>query len=443
MKAEVTKLSSNQVKIDFEVEPELFEKGMSAAYRKNVKRINIPGFRRGKAPRKVIELHYGESLFYEDAIEEIFPGVYDEAIKANDLSPVDRPDFELGNIGGGEPLTFSVTVYVRPDVTLGQYKGLEVHKHHTYVTEDDVKADIERARDRAATFTDITDRPVKLDDQITLNFKGFIDEVPFEGGEAEGHELTVGSGSFIPGFEEQLVGLEIDQEAKIPVTFPEDYHAEEMKGKPAVFEVKVTAIREKEMPELDDEFAKDVSEFETLEEYRDSVRETLQKAADERDEQDFENQVIEAAAENAQVDIPECMIEDRVEEQMRDMRMRLMFQGMDIERYLEYTGQTEEQMREMMYPGAEHDVKIRLVLSEIQKAENIEPTDEEIDAEIAKYAERARRDLAEYKEKMDEDDRERFNGIAKAAKVIDLLKNEAVEPKETGEEAEEEEETDE
>ncbi|MBO4297899.1 MAG: trigger factor, partial [Clostridia bacterium] len=261
MKSTIEKLSSNKVRIDFTVEPELFEKGMQAAYRKNVGRINVQGFRRGKAPRKVIEMMYGESIFYDDAIDNIFPEIYTEAIKEHNITPVDRPSFNLKQIGSGKELQFSVEVFVKPDVELGQYKGLEVEKHTTEVTDDDVNAEIERARERVSRYIDVEDRPVKMDDQVTLNYTGFCEGEQSEGGTAEGQRLVIGSGSFIPGFEEQLVGAEIGKEVEVNVTFPEEYHAENLKGKPATFKCTVTAIQEKDVPALDDEFAKDVSEF--------------------------------------------------------------------------------------------------------------------------------------------------------------------------------------
>ena len=239
MSTTVEKLSSNQVKINFVVEPETFEKGMKTAYNKIKGRVNIPGFRKGHTPRKVIEMHYGESIFFDDALDAIFPELYSQAIKEHDIDPVDRPSIDVSKIGGNEPLEFSIEVYVRPEVELGQYKDLEVTKQTVDVTDDDVEADLTRARERVARFVDITDRPVKLDDQVDIDYKGFVGEEQFEGGTAEGHKLVVGSGSFIPGFEDQLIGATVDQELKVNVSFPEEYHAPELAGKEAVFEVKV------------------------------------------------------------------------------------------------------------------------------------------------------------------------------------------------------------
>ena len=426
MKSTIEKLSSNKVKIDCTVEPELFEKGMQAAYRKNVGRINVQGFRRGKAPRKVIEMMYGESIFYDDAIDNIFPEIYAEAIKEHNITPVDRPSFDLKQIGSGKELQFSIEVFVKPDVELGQYKGLEAEKHTTEVTDDDVNAEIERARERVSRYIDVEDRPVKMDDQVTLNYAGFCEGEQFEGGTAENQHLVIGSGSFIPGFEEQLVGAEIGKEVEVNVTFPEEYHAENLKGKKATFKCTVTAIQEKDVPALDDEFAKDVSEFDTLNEYKASVKADLEKKAAERDENEFENAVIEAAVENAKVDIPEAMIEDRIDDRIREFSMNMRYQGIDMDTYYKITGTTEQSMREQLKEGAEHDVRVRLVLEAIRDAENVEADEESINAEIDKYASQASSDAEKFKASLTDDDRKYFESIVRMQKTVDILKNSAV-----------------
>ena len=426
MKSTIEKLSSNKVRIDFTVEPELFEKGMQAAYRKNVGRINVQGFRRGKAPRKVIEMMYGESIFYDDAIDNIFPEIYAEAIKEHNITPVDRPSFELKQIGSGKELQFSIEVFVKPDVELGQYKGLEAEKHTTEVTDDDVNAEIERARERVSRYIDVEDRPVKMDDQVTLNYAGFCEGEQFEGGTAENQHLVIGSGSFIPGFEEQLVGAEIGKEVEVNVTFPEEYHAENLKGKKATFKCTVTAIQEKDVPALDDEFAKDVSEFDTLNEYKASVKADLERKAAERDENEFENAVIEAAVENAKVDIPEAMIEDRIDDRIREFSMNMRYQGIDMDTYYKITGTTEQSMREQLKEGAEHDVRVRLVLEAIRDAENVEADEESINAEIDKYASQASSDAEKFKASLTDDDRKYFESIVRMQKTVDILKNSAV-----------------
>ena len=381
------KLSSNKVKLNFTVEPEKFEEGIKKAYQKMVKKINIPGFRRGKAPMKVIEAHYGESVFYEDAFDAIFPEIYQAALTEHNVDVVDRPELDVEQIGRGKELKFSVEVFVRPDVTLGEYKNLGIVKTVDEVTEDDVKAEIERARDRASRWIEVTDRAAKLDDQVNINYAGFLGEEQFAGGTAENHDLILGSGSFIPGFEDQLVGAEIGADVDVNVTFPEQYHSEELAGKAVVFHVHVNGIREKEMPALDEDFVKEVSEnANTVDEYKAEIREKLEKQAENRAETAYENEVIEKVCENAQVDIPAAMIEDQIDAMLRDMEMRMMYQGMKLDDYFKYTGQTREQVREMYKPSAEERVKTQLVVAAVMKAEEIKADENEIDAEIAKYA---------------------------------------------------------
>ena len=426
MKSTIEKLSSNKVKLHFVVEPELFETGMQAAYKKNVGKINVPGFRRGKAPRKVVEMMYGENIFYEDAIDEIFPKVYSEAVKEHDITPVDRPEFNLEQIGSGKELIFDIEVFVKPDVELGQYKGVEAVKHTTVVTDDDVNAEIERARERVSRYVDVTDRPVKMDDQVTLNYAGFCEGEQFEGGTAEGHKLVIGSGSFIPGFEDQLVGAEIGKEVDVNVTFPEEYHAENLKGKPATFKCTVTAIQEKDVPALDDEFAKDVSEYDTLDAYKAATKEDLQKKADERDDAEFENAVLDAVCENAKVDIPDAMIEDRIDERIREISMNMRYQGIDMQTYFKYTGTTEESLREQLKDQAKHDVLVRLVLEAVRDAEKVEADEASVNEEIDKYASQASGDAEKFKASLTDDDRKYFEEAVRMRKTVELLKDSAV-----------------
>ena len=426
MKSTIEKLSSNKVKLHFVVEPELFETGMQAAYKKNVGKINVPGFRRGKAPRKVVEMMYGENIFYEDAIDEIFPKVYSEAVKEHDITPVDRPEFNLEQIGSGKELIFDIEVFVKPDVELGQYKGVEAVKHTTVVTDDDVNAEIERARERVSRYVDVTDRPVKMDDQVTLNYAGFCEGEQFEGGTAEGHKLVIGSGSFIPGFEDQLVGAEIGKEVDVNVTFPEEYHAENLKGKPATFKCTVTAIQEKDVPALDDEFAKDVSEYDTLDAYKAATKEDLQKKADERDDAEFENAVLDAVCENAKVDIPEAMIEDRIDERIREISMNMRYQGIDMQTYFKYTGTTEENLREQLKDQAKHDVLVRLMLEAVRDAEKVEADEASVNEEIDKYASQASGDAEKFKASLTDDDRKYFEEAVRMRKTVELLKDSAV-----------------
>ncbi|MDY5219507.1 MAG: trigger factor [Eubacteriales bacterium] len=420
------KLSSNKVKLNFTVEPEKFEEGIKKAYRKMVGKINIPGFRRGKAPMKVIEAHYGESVFYEDAFDAIFPEIYQEALKEHNVEVVDRPELDVEQIGRGKELKFSVEVFVRPDVTLGEYKNLGIVKTVDEVTEDDVKAEIERARDRASRWIEVTDRAARLDDQVNINYAGFLGEEQFQGGTAENHDLILGSGAFIPGFEDQLVGAEIGADVDVNVTFPEQYHSEELAGKAVVFHVHVNSIREKEMPELDEDFVKEVSETaNTVDEYKAEIRERLESQAENRAESAFENEVIEKVCENAEVDIPAAMIEEQIDNMLRDMEMRMMYQGMKLDDYFKYTGQTREQVREMYKPSAEERVKTQLVVAAVMKAEEIKADEAEIDAEIAKYAEQNKQSMDDFKGMLTDGDKEYFAEIASLQKTIAFLKDHA------------------
>ena len=420
------KLSSNKVKLNFTVEPEKFEEGIKKAYQKMVKKINIPGFRRGKAPMKVIEAHYGESVFYEDAFDAIFPEIYQAALTEHNVDVVDRPELDVEQIGRGKELKFSVEVFVRPDVTLGAYKNLGIVKTVDEVTEDDVKAEIERARDRASRWIEVTDRAAKLDDQVNINYAGFLGEEQFQGGTAENHDLILGSGAFIPGFEDQLVGAEIGADVDVNVTFPEQYHSEELAGKAVVFHVHVNSIREKEMPELDEDFVKEVSETaNTVDEYKAEIRERLESQAENRAESAFENEVIEKVVENAEVDIPAAMIEDQIDNMLHDMEMRMMYQGMKLDDYFKYTGQTREQVREMYKPSAEERVKTQLVVAAVMKAEEIKADEAEIDVEIGKYAEQNKKSLDEFKAMLSDGDKEYFSEIASLQKTIAFLKDHA------------------
>ena len=420
------KLSSNKVKLNFTVEPEKFEEGIKKAYQKMVKKINIPGFRRGKAPMKVIEAHYGESVFYEDAFDAIFPEIYQAALTEHNVDVVDRPELDVEQIGRGKELKFSVEVFVRPDVTLGAYKNLGIVKTVDEITEDDVKAEIERARDRASRWIEVTDRAAKLDDQVNINYAGFLGEEQFQGGTAENHDLILGSGSFIPGFEDQLVGAEIGADVDVNVTFPEQYHSEELAGKAVVFHVHVNSIREKEMPELDEDFVKEVSETaNTVDEYKAEIRERLESQAENRAESAFENEVIEKVVENAEVDIPEAMIEEQIDNMLRDMEMRMMYQGMKLDDYFKYTGQTREQVREMYKAPAEERVKTQLVVAAVMKAEEIKADEAEIDVEIGKYAEQNKKSLDEFKAMLLDGDKEYFSEIASLQKTIAFLKDHA------------------
>ena len=426
MKATVEKISSNKVKISFEIEAEKFNEGLDAAYRKNVKRINIPGFRKGKAPRKLIESMYGEAVFYDDAFELVAQPAYEEAIKADNLQVVDRPQVDIEQIGSGKELKYTIEVFVKPDVTLGEYKGVAVEKKIEKVTDEAVDARIERDVERASTTQDVEGRAVENGDIVNLDYAGTVDGVAFEGGTAEKQSLTIGSGMFIPGFEEQMMGMNIGEERDLTVKFPEQYHAEDLAGKDAVFHVKVNGIQTKVRPELDDDFAADVSEFDTFEAYKANIVSEMEKNAAERSEANLEDALVQKVVDAADCDIPNAMIEDEETTMLREMEMRMMYQGIRMEDYLKYTGQTEEQLRENYKPEATNRVKTQLVLEAIAKAENIVPSDEDVEEGIADQAKRMNRDVEEFKSSLSDQQKEYLKETAGIKKVIDFLKANAV-----------------
>ena len=374
MSTNFEKISSNKVKLTFVVPAEDFDKALNQAYLKDRSKINVPGFRKGKAPRAVIERMYGEGVFYDDALDAIFPALYAEAIKEHNIDVVDRPQVDVQEIGAGKELKFTAEVFVRPDVTLGEYKNLTVEvEPKEVVTEDEIQARISQDQQKGARTIDVTDRGVDYTDTVNLDYAGSVDGVPFEGGTAQGQILKIGSGAFIPGFEEQMVGMTVGEEKDLNVTFPEKYHAENLAGKNAVFHVKVNSITKTELPELDDDFAQD-NGFDTFDAYKADVAKKLQEIADTNYDVEIENALIEKAVANAQMDIPAAMIDDQLNYVMRDVEYSMMRQGLRMEDYLKYTGQTREQMAQQYRGEAENRVKIQLVLEAIRKAENIEPT---------------------------------------------------------------------
>ncbi len=422
----IENLGNNKVKIRFEADAETFERGMQASYLKNKGRVNVPGFRKGHAPRKMIESMYGEAIFYDDAFDAVFPEAYEQAISEHKLDVVSRPDVDIEKIGGGQPMVFVAEVYVRPDVKLGQYKGLKVTKHEHPVTDDAVSQKMDEAREKVSRMVDVEDRAVKDGDIVSMDYLGTVDAVAFPGGTAEKQSLTIGSGQFIPGFEEQMVGMKIGEERDLKVTFPKEYHAEELAGKDANFHVKLHGIQRKELPELDDDFARDVSEFDTLAAYKADIRAKLEADAAEHAAQHFENAAVEAAVANAEVEIPEPMIERQIDAMLRDFEMRLAYQGLRMEDFLKYTGGTPEQMRAQYHEQAEQRVKTQLVLDAIRKAEGIEPTETETDAEIQKYADQGGKSIEEFKATLKPDDIEYFKDAVAVDKVVSLIKDSAV-----------------
>ena len=390
-------LENKKVKLEIKVDPETFEKGMQASYLKNRKNIAIPGFRKGKVPRKVLERYYGEAILYEDAINEIFPDVYDEAVKETGIEPVDRPDVDIVQIGDGQDLILSAEVDVKPEVELGQYKGIEVEGVEAAISDHEVDHQLEHLREDNARLVSIEDRGVQNGDMVILDYAGSVDGIEFDGGTAEQQTLEIGSGSFIPGFEEQLVGMNLEEERDISVTFPEEYHAEELKGKEAVFHVKIHEIKEKELPELDDDFAKDVSEFSTLDEYKADLRSKLQESAEQNAKSQMENQLLSKIADNAHVDIPDAMLESEIDNMLRDMEMQMRYSGMDLENYLQMTNTSMEDLRAQYKDSAYNRVKTQLVLEAITKAEEITVSDEDREVEYQKLAEQYKQEVDEIK----------------------------------------------
>ena len=422
----VEKIASNKVKLSFVESAESFDAAVEKAYLKDRSKINVPGFRKGKAPRKLIENMYGEGVFYDDAFELVAQPAYEEAIKAENLQVVDRPQVDVQQIGAGQELKYTLEVFVKPDVTLGEYKGVAVEKNVEKVTDEAVDARIQNDLERASTTQDVTDRAVENGDIVNLDYAGSVDGVAFEGGTAQGQSLTIGSGMFIPGFEEQMVGMNIGEERDLSVKFPEQYHADSLAGKDAVFHVKVNGIQTKVRPELDDDFAADVSEFDTFDAYKANIVADLEKNAADRAEANLEDALVQKVVDAADCDIPDAMIQDEITTMLREMEMRMMYQGIRFEDYLKYTGQTLDQVRENYKPEAANRVKTQLVLEAVAKAENIVPTDEDVDEAIADQAKRVNRDVEEFKASLSEQQKEYLKETAGIKKVIDFLKANAV-----------------
>ena len=418
-------LENKKVKLEIQVDPETFEKGMQASYLKNRKSISIPGFRKGKVPRKVLERYYGESILYEDAINEIFPRVYDEAVQETGIEPVDRPDLDIVQIGEGQDLILTAEVVVKPEVTLGQYKGIEVEKAEVVVSDDEIEHQLEHLRSDNARWVTIEDRSVQNGDMVVLDYSGSVDGVAFDGGTAEQQTLEIGSGQFIPGFEEQLVGINLEEESDITVTFPEEYQSEDLKGKEAVFHVKIHEIKEKELPALDDDFAKDVSEFATLDEYKDDLRKKLQDTAEQNEKSRMENQLLTKISENATVDIPNILVENEIDNTVRDMEMRLRYSGMDLQNYLGMINTSMEDFREQYRENAYNRVKTQLVLEAITKQEEVTIIDEDREAEYEKLAKQYNRPVEEIKKSFGGNEGYMDNSIS-VQKTIDALLEAAV-----------------
>lgn len=417
----------NRIKLEIEVETEQFEEAVQKAYLKMRKNVAVPGFRKGKAPRKMIEKMYGEGIFYEEAVDYLLNHTYGDAVDESGIEPVDRPEIEVKQIGSGENFIYTAIVTVKPEVELGEYKGVSAEKVEYKVADEDVDAEINNMKERAARFVDIEDKPIEDGNVAIIDFEGFVDGVAFEGGKGENHNLTIGSGQFIPGFEEQLIGKKLGEETEVNVTFPTEYHAEELAGKDAVFKVKINGIKVKEYPELDDEFAKDVSEFDTFEALKNATRERLEENAKNRTEREQADKVLDVVTDNATVEIPEVMVTNKVKEYEQDMRYRIssQMQGITFEQYLEFTGSNLEDFRDSMKDRAWKDVKTSLVLEKIAKEEKIEASDDDVNAEMEKLAKQYSMEVEKIKEIFQGESLQTLKDDLMIRKTVDMLRENA------------------
>ncbi len=384
-KVEKTK-NANEVKVEITVEAQKFEDAIKKVYFKSAKYFNIPGFRKGKAPMQIVEKYYGKEIFYEDAFNEVAGDALEEAVKENKLEIVSRPDIEVTQIEKGKDLIFEAVMQTKPEAELGKYKGIEIKKIEYNVSDEDIEHELGHMQEHNSRMISIEDRPVESGDIATIDFEGFVDGKAFEGGKAEGHDLEIGSNTFIPGFEDQVIGMKIDEEKDIKVTFPEEYFSKDLAGKEAIFKVKVHEIKKKELPELDDEFAKDVSEFDTLKELKEDIKAKQQKQNDEKAKYETQDAVIKAVCENIKVEIPSGMVEMEIDNMLKDIEQRLSYQGLKLEQYLQMMGKKEEDMRKEYEPQAIEGIKSRLALEAVIKAEKIEASDKEIDEKIKEMA---------------------------------------------------------
>ena len=379
--------NNNEVKLEITVEAEKFDNAIKTVFNKNAKYFNIPGFRKGKAPYQIVEKTYGAQIFYEDAFNEVAGSAYEEALKEKEVEAVGKPEIDLVQIEKGKDLIFTAVVATKPEVTLGKYKGIQIKKIEYNVSDEDVEHELGHMAEKNARLVSVEDRPVENGDITIIDFEGFVDGKAFEGGKAENHELTIGSNTFIPGFEDQIIGMKIDEEKDINVTFPEEYFSDELKGKPAVFKVKLHEIKKKEMPKLDDEFAKDVSEFDTLKELKDSIKDKLEKENEQKAKYETQEAAMKAVSDDVKIDIPSGMIETEIDNMTNEIEQRLSYQGMKLDQYLQMIGKTKEEFRKEYEEQANTSVKNRLILEAIIEAEKIEPSDEDVNSKIKEMAE--------------------------------------------------------
>ncbi|RKJ50890.1 trigger factor [bacterium 1XD42-8] len=427
MSLQVEKLEHNMAKLTIEVGEDEVEKALQAAYNKNKNKMSIPGFRKGKVPRQMLEKMYGPAVFYEDAANILIPNAYGKEVKESELEIVSQPDIDIVQIEKGKPFIFSAQVALKPEVVLGAYKGVSVPKTDLEVTEEEIIKEIDRERENNARTVAVLDRPVKDKDITLIDFEGFVDGTPFEGGKGENHSLTIGSHSFIDTFEEQLIGKQIGEKVEVHVTFPEEYHVKELAGKPAMFQVTIKEIKEKELPELDDEFASEVSEFETLEEYKGDIREKILKRKEENAKREKEDAVLQAIIDQATMDIPEAMIETQARQSVEDYVGRLSSQGLSIDQYFQFTGLNMEKFLAQMRPMAEQRIKGGLVLEAVVKAENIEPTEEELQEELKRMAEAYHMEEENVNDFIDEELKKQIKKDMAMKKAVEFIVEHAVE----------------
>lgn len=425
MSLQVENLEHNMVKVTIEVDAAKLDAAITKAYNKKKNQFNIPGFRKGKVPQKLIEKEYGVEIFYEDAANILIPDAYAEEMKDCDLEIVSRPEIDVVQLEKGKPFIFTAELAVKPEVTLGDYKGLDVPKTRVTVKKEEVEEELKRTQEQNAREITIEDRPVKDGDILTIDYSGSVDGEKFEGGTAQDQTLIIGSGAFIPGFEEQLIGKELNEETEINVTFPEEYHAADLAGKEAVFEVKIKAIKEKELPELDDEFASEVSEFETLDEYKADIKEKIRERKKEEAKTERENKLVDLAVENAQMDIPDAMVEEQVQQMTEEFAQRLSYQGLSMEQYLQFSGMDAQKFADDMKPQAVKRIETRLVLEAIVKAENIEVSEEEYKAEVEKMAAMYQMETEQLEKLIQDAQKEQMMDDIKVQKAVDFLVAEA------------------
>lgn len=421
MSVQVEQLEKNMAKLTIEVPAEELEKAIQSAYMKQKGKISLPGFRKGKVPRHMIEKMYGVEIFFEDAANELISQEYPKAMEESGLDIVSRPTVDVEQIEKGKPFIFTAEVAVKPEVTLGKYMGVQVTKIDTSVTDEEIDEEINKERENNARTVTVEDRPVADGDTAVIDFEGFVDDEPFEGGKGENHSLVIGSHSFIDTFEEQLIGKNTGDELEVKVTFPEEYHAEELAGKPAVFKVKINEIKAKELPELDDDFAQDVSEFDTLKEYQESVKTKLTERKEAAARRDKEEEALGKIIDKSKMEIPEAMIETQVGNMVNEFANRMAQQGLSMEQYMQFTGMTLEKMQEQMKPEALKRIQTGLVLEKIAKEENIEVTDEEVEAEVARMAEMYGMEVDKLKEYMGDAEKESMKKDLAVQKAVDLI----------------------